>query len=144
MEHPKIKEFLAACRKVRGDDVIEFDDLMSETMLPFADSLVITQWVEEEQDLIFRLWGTKLAAMYGFELTGKLIRDAALGDAAPYFRETHLYAIRQKEPVYIGGIVDWNEHADRAWNQVILPMARNGTVTESLSFLYFEGTDKVK
>jgi len=138
INHPKIVEFLAACKEVRQDGFVHVDEVFESKLLSFAPSLIILRWDEKVGDFHYRLWGTELTKMYGLELTGKYIADGDHAETEKPFIEAHLEAIRDGKLIHLGGTIHWRDKDYRKWNQVIMPLLRDDSIRETLTFVTFD------
>ena len=136
--HPEVLRFLEQCGEQTGGGNLTVVMLQTPPLIRFSDRLIILEWDPARHDFYYRYWGSQLTSIYGLELTGKYIADGEHRDTENPFIEAHLEVIREGRPVYLGGTIDWRDKEFQRWNQVSLPLERNGRVNETVTFVTFD------
>ena len=136
--HPRIVEFVTLYDGARGDGDFTFPMMREPEFMKFWDSMMIARLNEAGDDFLYVLYGTKLVASYGADVTGTTIRGGAHIDAAEAFFAYFLDALRERKPLYLSGTIDWKDRDHIKWCQVILPMKRGDAVNEIVSLLCFD------
>jgi len=138
INHPDIAHYLAVCEEITDQGIMSVSAFNSVLYIPFLPTSIILKWKQAKQDFRYVYWGKVLTAVYGLELTGKYIADGQHADTENPFILAHLESMQKKRNIYLGGTIDWRAKKYRTWNQVILPFERDGTVSETLTFVTFD------
>ena len=138
LRHPRIVEFVALYDTTRGDGDFAFPMVREPEFIKFWDSMMIARLNDAGDDFLYVLYGTRLVASYGVDVTGTTIRGGIHADAAEAFFAYYLEALSEKKPVYLSGTIDWKDRDHVKWCQVILPMKRGEVVNEVVSLLCFD------
>ena len=134
MNHPKMRDFLAACQSVRPGTTLHSDDIASDELIVFSESLLIMLWDKTREDFMYRMCGSTIVDLYGQDCTGSYTSEALPNEAGDQFRAAHLDLMRHEKLLFIDGIIDWNDRVPRPWNQVSMPLRRKGEITGTLTY----------
>ncbi|MEC9346353.1 MAG: PAS domain-containing protein [Pseudomonadota bacterium] len=91
--------------------------------------------VERDGDrlhFVYRLWGTRIAAIYGCDLTGKYLGDAATGDGQPAARAVHEEVARTGRPHYWRRPLPLAHRGYVGYRRLLLPFAKDGETVDHL------------
>ena len=135
--HPDLVKFLDVCKTTCGEQTVQFSDFENAPFLRFWDSSLILRWDSERKDFRYIFWGTKLATIYGMELTGRYIIDGDHKQNEDPFIKTHFESMSEQKIVHLGGSLGWRDKRYQKWNQVIQPLSRNGNINETLTYVTF-------
>jgi len=137
INHPKIIEFLNLCDSTCGEGCITAQMIKESSFINYWPHLIVLEWEEEKRDFRYKMWGSQLTRFYGLELTGKYIADGDHKDAENPFIEAHYEAMSERKRIFLGGTIDWRDKPSQTWNQVIMPLERNGKIGETLTYVTF-------
>lgn len=70
-----------------------------------APTLIIRDRVDDGAEFRCRYWGTRLVHFFGFDATGKLLKDCYAPDCAEVLRKRMLTAMNSEIPLRVAGIV---------------------------------------
>ena len=138
IRHPRIVEFVGLYDEVRGAGDFSFSMALEVEFMKFWNSMMMARLTDAGDDFLYVLYGTKLVASYGVDVTGTTVRGGTHAAAAEAFFAYYLEALRERKPVYLSGTIDWKDRDHVKWNQVILPMKRGEVVNEVVSLLCFD------
>ena len=139
ISHPHLVEFLTACDNVRGDGFMTVPLIQTTEIFKYSKSLFITIWDDKKKALMIKYWGSGLVNYYGQDVTGKCYTESRLGDNSQIFIGFHKEIIDKKNIGYLSGSLDWRDKVYRKWDQVTMPLMRDGDVNETLTYLVFHG-----
>ncbi len=115
--------FLAYCQAVKTVGEVALREKFDMFMLrPWYGYLMILDYLPEEDDFRYRLYGSEIAANSGFDMTGKQVGNFK-SDTGAFFRRTYLDAVTRKRIVYTANL---SEHAQYVlwWHRIICPVRR--------------------
>jgi len=76
-ELEKAASFLAYCQKVkRPGEYARRSDFSPELLTSWIGHIMVLEYLPEQNDFRYRLFGTDIAQLRGFDMTGKLVSDS--------------------------------------------------------------------
>ena len=121
IRHGPVREFCDYCRSVKPQsdfgDRAEFDAFK---LRPWLGYIMILEYLPEEDDFRYRMYGTRISEQSGFDMTGRLV-SAFNSAAGNFFAELYRDSMAGKHLVY-------SEHTrvharyDCDWNRLICPV----------------------
>ncbi|TDL85331.1 PAS domain-containing protein [Meridianimarinicoccus aquatilis] len=120
--HPVLRSFLRACGET--DSVLPVTWLDSDAFSVLRDWAMIVEPGETEGDYIYRYYGSKIAEVYQFDMTGRSVSEfggyisgffAALYKAVELRRQPVMSAHEPPKQVFV-----------RAWRRIIQPLVDEG------------------
>ncbi|MCZ4279724.1 hypothetical protein O4H49_02965 [Kiloniella laminariae] len=138
INHPDIVEFLRLCDQVRGQGYMTIPLIQNRPFLSYWPTLILNRWDAEKQDFFYSYWGSGLAAVYGMDLSWKYIKRGEFPQTENIFWQAHHDVMTQLKPVYLATSIHWLNKDFQQLNAVILPLERNGTVSETLAYVSFD------
>jgi len=141
LAHPKIQKFLAICDDLSESPIINAEHIKSTRFLSFLDSIFILRWDKKEADFKYHYWGSRVARAYDAEPTGMHLRSGPQHEFTEKFIAMHLEAMTEKKRIFLGGNLDWLDKEFRTWDQVTMPLERDGIINETLTYIQFNLTD---
>ena len=135
INHPKIKAFLKACEQATGGKLLSLPVIQSAALIKFSSQIMTAVWVPNKKDFKFKFCGTHIAKNYGMDITGKYIAETTPPEASQQFIELYKEIIRDQKNIFLGGTLEprGKEYID--WDQVSMPLERNGRVNEVITFV---------
>lgn len=91
--------------------------------------------VERDGDglrFIYRLWGTRIASIYGRDLTGRYLGDAESGSDLSASRSVHESVARTGVPHYWRRPLPFAHRGYVGYRRLLLPFARDGRTVDHL------------
>lgn len=136
--HPKLRALYDLWNAKRGSrQAPPRSDFTLEELRPWFGHLMLLDCLDNNE-YRYRLYGTALVGIFGFDLTGKTVSDAAgrIGDKP---LDEYRQVVRVGAPVYASRI----SPSAREYLQVdklALPLMEGGAVTKILGALYLSDT----
>ena len=125
--HPTVWAFAKYCLAVKPmDGFAKAEDFTLGALDQWRDHLMFLDHLENEDDFLYRLYGTGVQAFSGFDMTGRRVSDFD-SEVGRFFHRTYSQCIAEKRLIYSEhGYV----HSRRAcdWYRVICPV-RDGART---------------
>lgn len=88
--------------------------------------------VDDDDNFTYALYGSKIVAVTGFDMTGKKISDiATTGGIREFFLACYLAAMKLRRPIYTVHEAP-PSITSSVWHRVVLPLGRDGTITRFL------------
>jgi hypothetical protein len=100
-DHPQLAALYGLWRtKVGGRRMPARADFDATELAPWFGHLLLVETIGDGEDFRFRLHGTMLGEMFGFDLTGKTVREAVpfIGEKA---RDEYLQVCASGEPLLV-------------------------------------------
>ena len=139
INHHAIKGFLKLCDEARGKGHMTLDLIQSRPFISYWPTLILNRYHEDKNDFLYSFWGSKLSSVYGMDLTGKYILRGEFKETENVFWTAHNDVITDLKPVYLNTSIHWLDKEHQTFNAVIIPMERNGTITETIAYVAFDG-----
>lgn len=133
-----ISRFLSDCGRASGGEVLDFSLLQQVPLIRYSASYIILRWNDDKQDFIIKYWGSHLTEVYGEDMTGCHVEEVGPVEIWRYLVAAHREVMLDQKKVYLGGQTDWREKDHQCWYQVMLPLSRDGQISETLTFVTFE------
>lgn len=139
VSHPKLRGLLDLWEATRGSrQAPPRSDFSHEDLQPWFGHLMLLDCLQGN-DYRYRLYGTALTRLFGFDLTGQLVSTSAdrIGDQP---LEEYARVVRIGAPVYASRI----SPSAREYLQVdklALPLMEGGRVTKILGAIYLSESD---
>ncbi len=123
----KASEFLAYCLKVKSSGgYARREDFNPELLRPWLGHIMILEFLPEQDDFRYRMYGTMIAFESGFDMTGKLVSDFQ-SETGDFFRGLYREAVDRREIIFSGiSGVHAESHCD--WHRVICPTQRDQSI----------------
>ncbi len=138
IKHPDIVEFLKLCDEARGDAYMSVPLVQTRPFCRYWPTLILNRWHQDKADFIYSFWGSRLTTVYGMDLTGKYIRRGEFKQTEDTFWQAHMDVITDLCPVYLHTTIHWLGKEFQTLNAVILPLERDGQVSETLAYVSFK------
>jgi hypothetical protein len=137
IEHPKLAALETLWRGKCGSKSIPArSDFGLFEFVPWMGNLTILEVIEGGEDFYFRLHGTNIVNLYGYEMTGKYVSGLSEEIRITIFRE-YSEAVQRREPTVIRRS---HVHPSREYTKVIkllLPLSPVGeTINQPFSCSY--------
>jgi len=136
--HPLIQEFIALVNATAAVGDLSFADSQSRPFMKFWPNIIISEYLESENDFRCRFLGTKLVDNYGGDHTGKLISERGTEEVQQFLMQLNLDALKGEGPIYASGNVFWESKTHKIWHQVRLGLKYGKTIDATLGFVIFE------
>ena len=119
-----VSDFLAYCLEVKSPGgYARREDFNPELLRPWLGHIMILEFLPEQDDFRYRMYGTIIAIESGFDMTGKLV-SAFQSETGDFFRSLYREAVDRREIIFTGitGV-----HAENYcdWYRVICPTQHN-------------------
>lgn len=142
VDSPKLISFIALCDEIRGDSFITTDMLKLPKLIIYSSNLMLTRWDEDKKDFLIRFFGSHLVDVHGKELTGEYIGSGDISVRNPYIGAHH-QSMSERKVIYIFDTMRWSQNRNYIrFNQVIMPLERNGKIEETASLVDYLSGDK--
>ena len=130
---PLLLEFLDA---VGGQGYIDCEVLQSKDFMKYWPNISIHRY--EDEDFTYIHFGTQLVEHMKCERTGKRVLELTDHPRKEVLFDALMEVHKNKKPMYtVGNLkIDGREH--KQWQQVKMPMQRNGGMNEVLSFIAYK------
>jgi len=129
---PLVLEFID---KVSGHKYFDFEDLTQKKYIKYWPHISIHRY--ENEDFTYVFYGSQLVNHIGEERTGYKISELPNYKHKERFFNALLEVLNTKKPTYGIGNVYTPGKEFKIWQQVKIPLQRNGEVNEVLSFFSF-------
>lgn len=137
INNESIVNFLELCDEASENGIMTIEAIQSSKVFFFSKSLIILKWDEEKQDFLTKFWGSEIARRYGMDLTGSYGKEADENEYTQAFTKAHYEAMTERTNVYLSGTTPWRDKEYMNWDEVIMPLKRNGEVNETLTYVVF-------
>lgn len=100
LDHPEVRSFLDYCLKHKPPG--EFGPRAAfdvRTMRPWLGNLMILDHLPERNDFCYRLYGTRIVQISGFDMTGKLVSDFR-SPVGAFFDEVYRLSLSRRAIVF--------------------------------------------
>ena len=128
---------MEACNLATNGRQITVPLIQTKPLFKFSNSLLISKWDADRKDFLFTFCGSKIVKNYSIDLSGKYISEAAEAENVNFFITFYQDIIKSKEVEYISGDLGQIGKKYLNWDQVSMPLERDGTVNEVLSLINF-------
>ncbi|MFD2205865.1 hypothetical protein [Kiloniella antarctica] len=112
--------------------------IQSRPFVSYWPHLVLNRWHQDKNDFIYSFWGTKLTTVYDMDLTGKYILRGEFKQTEDTFWQAHMDVMTNLKPLYIHTNIHWLDKDFQFLNAVIIPLEREGKVSETLAYVTFK------
>jgi hypothetical protein len=136
-ENPLITEFIEACDLATKGGQITVPLIQTKPLFKYSSSLLISKWDQDRQDFLFTFCGSKIVKNYSIDLSGKYISEAAEAENVNFFITFYNDIINSNKVEYISGDLGEIGKKYLNWDQVSMPLERNGNIAEVLSLVVF-------
>lgn len=128
MSHPGHRQLFDVWQRARddfGSPLPGRQHLDLWTLKPILANLMLLQHLPAENDFVFRVFGTNIAAETGRDLTGRRISDGEDRASGTFFTGVYGEMIRDGRPRYCSTEAPSGAAVAR-WDRLILPLASDG------------------
>lgn len=136
-ENPAIKEFVTLVEETVGDGVLEFTHLHRHPFMKFWSHLNFHRYEKDLGDFRNVFWGTYCTHMFGKDCTGLLLSEMRYGGDFDEFFRNNMRVLNGERRVYASGNFLFQGREYIEWNQVKMPLQRNGRINEVLNYVDF-------
>jgi len=127
VEHERSVSFLSYCleKKPKGG-LADRRDFTGETLKPWLGNIIVLEFDRERDDFRYRLYGSEIAALAGFDMTGKWVSDfrSEIGDL---FSAQYRNAVQEKRLI-VSRNSYLHSRAPCDWERIICPVENGGQV----------------
>ena len=118
-------------------------DLME--LYEIAPNLMVRDVIGDGEEYWTRYWGSQLSALFGYELTGKLMREFYPPDAVAVIRQTYDYILKTGNPLRLIGHVGFSDDKEhRNYEAFHTPwIDEDGAVVQIVSCYEFKGGGQI-
>ena len=122
------------CERAAGRTAPTIHDIDPVDMRPALGFIVLTDVLDEGEDFQFRLYGSIVASVSGFDLTGKRLSEHPAPDyVSSFYLALYRAAYRRGEPVSTSHRPPLAVHT-RIWHRLMLPLVdESGAIVRFLS-----------
>ena len=129
---PLILEFISA---ISDQEYLDFEVLQQKEFMKFWPYIAIHRYADGDFTYIY--FGSYLVDHFGFERTGVKVSEID----HPVQRNELLHILNEvlntKKPSYAVGNLEIFKKGYKKWQQIKIPLRRNGQINEVLSFIVF-------
>jgi hypothetical protein len=132
--HPKIRALHAYWTRKRGERAMprraDLDPIEIPTLLPHVFLIDVKR--EAPQLLIYRVFGTALVELFGFDFTAQEVGKGTLPEHLPEMRERYGRVIRERQPYYHRTRLRDRLNDFTDVDRVILPLSVDGARVDQM------------
>jgi len=129
IESKLIHQLFSYWQSLCGDNAIpRRGDIDPAAILPFLPNILLVDFEQDPFRIKFRLVGTKIVEVTGFEFTGKYFDEIAMPDVEAPFLEAYHCASLERLPVFTRATWRFDETTTGTYDFCILPLEDDGRV----------------
>ena len=117
---------------------LNFEDLQKKGLMKFWSNIAIHRY--ENGDFKYIFYGTNLVASFGSERTGLNVSELDNPIRRQELSDALMEVLNTKKTIYATGNLMIDGKGYHQWQQVKMPLRRNGKINEVLSFIVFNRT----
>jgi hypothetical protein len=107
-------------------------DIDPAAIREFLPDLCLIDIEDSIDGAVFRLAGTRIREIYGFEITGLPLSSVEWGDRTAYWQDIYTSVVEQRRPMHgaVSGPLAEREHIDLVWLR--LPLSDDGCTVNKI------------
>ncbi len=141
-DEPGFKRLIAYWRsKHRGDKLPARRDIEPADLKPILAQMLLVDVLREPLDFRYRLAGTLSYDIFGYDLTGKRVREVEPAEWAQAVWESLATIVRTRDPQYVRLDFETPEGNRRSYRVLRLPLAEDGETVDCIMLLSDFGLD---